>query len=231
MMVTDHSEQKKTIVFFAHKGGDDHITGAENYLLFLLKEMKERHHCIVVSPLQSMFTVKVAALETEVIITPYPMCWKLWQPDETIAEHLEKILVDPSKHELAGLIKEKQADLVVTNTSVNPLPAIAAKQVAVPVVWIASEVIAENEFTKETVSFIHHYSNWIIGVSNAVLKPFHTENLQRKTFLLHPTIDHNRIQLSVLNRQGELFRHKLRIKKKGSINRLYCCLYFTNQRV
>ncbi len=212
MVVTDHREQKKTIIFCAHKGADDHITGAENYFLFLMKEMQKRYHCILVSPIQSMLTAKVKKLAIEVLITPYPMCWQLWKPDETLIEQQKQLLSDPSHQQLTTIIKKKKADLVIVNTCVNPIPALAAKQLGVPVVWIISEVIAENIFSKQAVSFINQYSNWIIGVSNAVLKQFYQAKLQQKTFVLHPTVELKQLQLPLMKRNRELFRHKLRLK-------------------
>ncbi|OIJ18541.1 hypothetical protein BKP45_19045 [Anaerobacillus alkalidiazotrophicus] len=211
-MVINERGQKKTIVFCAHKGEDDHITGAENYLLFLMKEMQKHNHCILISPIHSMLTSKVKKLAIQVLITPYPMSWQLWKPDETLTKQQKQLLSDPSQKQLVSIIKQKKADLVIVNTCVNPIPALAAKQLGVPVVWIISEVITKNLFTKQAVSFINQYSNWIIGVSYAVLKPFHQANLHQKTFVLYPTVELKQLQLPLMKRNREIFRHKLRLK-------------------
>ncbi|MFA9556932.1 glycosyltransferase family 4 protein [Evansella sp. AB-rgal1] len=212
---------KKTILFFAHNGGDSHITGAENYLFTVIKESRGQYHCILISPLKSMLTAKIEQLGVEVKIIPYPMLWSIWNPNDKLLKEEKSFLSDNSIQKLTGMIKKKKADLVITNTTVNPMPAMAAKKAGVPVVWFLCEVMQVNEFTSDAVQLINRYSDFIVGISNAVLGPFKKESTTKKLYKLNPTFDMKEKKFNY--RKGN--RHKLRnrLKLKDS-DRLVCCM-------
>jgi glycosyltransferase involved in cell wall biosynthesis len=216
-LIKNNTDQKKTILFFSHKGGDNHITGAENYLLTFINELKSQYQCILVSPIQSLLATKVKKLGIEVVIIPYPMLWTVWKPDKMIKNEEQRLLSDQSLQKLEAIVKEKKADLVITNTCVNPLPAIAAKNVGISVVWIVCEVMANNAFTSQAVQLINRYSNWIVGISNAVVNPFKKENLIQKTLLLHPTIHIGKHKLDSFKVNRKSFRNQLRLKDSDKL--------------
>lgn len=216
-MVKKRKGPQKTILFFSHRGGETHITGAENYLLILLKELRGKYHCILVSPIQSLLAAKVRKLGIEVVITPYSMLWSIWKPDIMLGHEEQRLLSDQSLQKLVAIMKEKKADLVITNTCVNPLPAVAAKKSGIPVIWIVCEVIADNAFTSEAVQLINRYSDWIVGISNAVITPFKKENLVRKTFFLYPTTNIEQRKLDTLKRNRKILRKQLGLKNSDKL--------------
>ncbi|MCY9668269.1 hypothetical protein M5X11_25665 [Paenibacillus alginolyticus] len=70
---------------------------------------------------------------------------------------------------ILDLLLIHEPDVVITNTCVNILPAVAAKKLGIPVIWIIAETIQLNESTVLTVGLVDQYSDWIVGISHATL--------------------------------------------------------------
>lgn len=208
---------KKKILFFAHSGGTTHITGAENYLLTLIKESKSQFHCLLISPIRSMLTAAVEELGVQVLIIPYPMLWTVWNPDKKLVSDEKDLLANDSLKKLTDMIKNKKADLVITNTTVNPVPAIAAKKAGVPVVWILCEVIKDNAFTLDAVHLINRYSDFIVGISNAVITPFKRTHLTNKIFKLNPTFRLRKQRLDSSKEKSKNLRQSLKLKETDKL--------------
>ncbi|MNP84924.1 hypothetical protein D3C76_1844470 [compost metagenome] len=69
------------------------------------------------------------------------------------------------------MLRHARPDVVLVNTCVNVMPAMAAQELNIPVIWKITEVINQNAHTPVSVSIIERYSQWVIGISQAVMRP------------------------------------------------------------
>ncbi|WP_100404814.1 glycosyltransferase [Bacillus solitudinis] len=206
-------EKKRTILFFAHIGHKSFLTGSENYLLNLIKVLSNDFNCILVSPTMSLLISEVKQLNIPVRIINYPMVWEIWKPTKNIEKETNKMNIHTSTDHLMDLIEKLQPSFVFVNTSVNLVPAIAAKKAKVLVIWLINEVIENNPYTLKAVQTIDYFSDWIVGISNTVLQPFFEYNLNKKTFLLYPiTTIKSDFKSNLLH-----LRKKLKIKESSII--------------
>jgi glycosyltransferase involved in cell wall biosynthesis len=175
-------------MLFSHICCSNYITGAEKYLLFLIDELRSIFDCILVVPNEGVLSSEVKKMGQEVIVHPYPMITAIWKAGPSLYDEVHREVGNGSVNKLIDIMHKRNPDLIITNTCINPLPAVAAKNLGVPAVWIITEVIFDTPYTQQSVNFINHYSDWIIGISNTVFKPFASgKPLKRKWFILYPS--------------------------------------------
>jgi glycosyltransferase involved in cell wall biosynthesis len=176
----------KKILFFSHICCPTYITGAEKFLLFLISELIKLHKCSLVVPHQGILSQKAQKMGVEIIIQPYPKVTSIWRADPIMHQDVQK-MVQNDLSVLINLMHVRNPDLVITNTCINPLPAVAAKKIGISTAWIISEVITQNADTYQSVDLINRYADFIMGISKVVLQPFQRKKLQHKIFTLHPS--------------------------------------------
>lgn len=182
--------KRKHAVLFTHACLSDYITGAEKYLLLLLKALIHNHnyHCTLVAPCEGVLTDQARKSGATIIVHAYPKTTALWKPHSESSQQLQQLMQDSHMNELFKLIHSLSPDLVITSTSVNPLPAVAAKRIGVPLMWLLCEVIPETPWTDEVIAFMDRSSDWLIGISKAVINPFQQRGISRdKTAILYPS--------------------------------------------
>jgi len=73
---------------------------------------------------------------------------------------------------VTALLRRHRPDLVMPFTCINPLPALAAKALNIPVAWVVTEVMAGGPFRGLSAGWIAGRADRIAGVSRAALEPF-----------------------------------------------------------
>ncbi|WP_409341800.1 glycosyltransferase family 4 protein [Paenibacillus sp. MBLB4367] len=177
---------RSTIMLFSHICYTDHITGAEKFLLFLLGELKRMHDCILVVPNEGILSGEARKIGIDIIVQHYPITEALWEPQPNTQAKLEQALVAGYVNPLLDIMHIRQPDAVVTVTCVNPVPAVAAKRLGIPVIWLVTEMLLENEYTNDAVAFMNQHSDLIVGISHTMLAPYLRYGLSFKTNVLYP---------------------------------------------
>jgi glycosyltransferase involved in cell wall biosynthesis len=163
---------KPKALLFSHICYETHITGAEKMLLFLAKELQPHMSCTIVVPNEGVLSAEAQRFGIRTIVHQHPNVYELYTPDPYIEETLGRLQSGHEFGSLVNMLHMIQPDLVVTNTCVNALPAVAARLVGVPVAWIVAEAMIQNEYTPAAVAMIDRCADWLIGISHATLQPF-----------------------------------------------------------
>lgn len=177
---------RRKIMLFSHICYTDHITGAEKLLLFLLGELKRIHNCILVVPNEGILSGEARKIGIDVIVQHYPITEALWEPQQLTQAKLEQVLVAGYVNPLIDIMHIRQPDVVVAVTCVNPVPAVAARRLGIPVIWLVTEMLLENEYTNDAVAFMNQHSDLIVGISHTMLAPYLRYGLSYKTNVLYP---------------------------------------------
>ncbi|MFS0840016.1 glycosyltransferase [Paenibacillus sp. 1P03SA] len=164
----------RRIMLFSHLCSRQHITGAEKLLLFMARELKERHDCILVVPGEGVLSREARAAGVYTLVVPFPLVWEVYTPDAGLAGQLDGL---PAREpgalvELLRVLGQYRPDLVISNTCVNVLPPMAAKALGIPVLWMITEKMTDTAFTPVSADFIHRHADLVAGISEATLAPF-----------------------------------------------------------
>ncbi|MFD0694199.1 glycosyltransferase family 4 protein [Paenibacillus sp. GCM10027628] len=174
-------------LLFSHICNPDHITGAEKLLLFTILELGRQYDCTLVVPREGLLAVEARKHGIKTVIHSYPLLYAMYQPSPELPSMLQTMLKKPEYGSLLDILLLHEPDVVITNTCVNILPAVAAKKLGIPVVWMITETIQLNEATPYAVGFVDQYSDWIVGISYATLELFQTIGLDHKKFNIPPS--------------------------------------------
>lgn len=177
----------RRIMLFSHMCYPSHITGGEKLLLFFTRELSRTDLCQLVVPNEGILAERARGSGIEVIVQPYPLSPMMWEPGPRLDEELAHVLQPTHVNPVINLLHMHRPDLVVAATCINPLPAAAAKRIGIPVLWMITEAMCETPQTSHAVQIIDHYSDWILGISQTSLQPFHRAGLSHKVYLNYPS--------------------------------------------
>ncbi|PWW35528.1 MULTISPECIES: glycosyltransferase family 4 protein [Paenibacillus] len=180
---------KPKLMLFSHVCNTRSITGAEKLLLHFMREMASIFDCVLVVPQEGKLAGLARRFDIQVKVCFLPMLHGVYTPYRGIATDAEQLRHKPAYQDVVSLIRETGPDLVLTNTCVNVMPAVAAKSLQIPVIWKITEIIALNEHTNEAVQMIGRYSDWIIGISESAVAPFKQAGMSAKLTVISPTWD------------------------------------------
>jgi GT2 family glycosyltransferase len=203
---------RKRVMIFSHICYPTYITGAEKNLLFLLDELKNHYDCILVAPNEGHLTREAAKKGIEVIVFRYPMLWSIWQPSASLDVEFERLLSDRSMDILKSILHTKQPDLVISNSCINILPAVAAKGLGIPAAWWIQEVITQNAYTPKAVALIHRFADWILCLSNAVLNALKGTWEEAQSVLLYPSYRAEEMHPSTWKNERAVTRQNLGLR-------------------
>ncbi|WP_028552925.1 glycosyltransferase family 4 protein [Paenibacillus sp. UNC451MF] len=160
------------LMAFSHICSANRITGAEKFLLFLLKELRKVYACTLVVPSAGVLADFAAESGIKVEILPIPLLWSLYKPESNVKEDISlfKHLYDIAP--LIDLMHLCEPDFVITNTCINLAPALAAKEMHIPVGWIVNEVIPLTPYGYAAAEEIAQHADLLIGCSRTTLLPF-----------------------------------------------------------
>ncbi|NOU96528.1 glycosyltransferase [Paenibacillus sp. LMG 31456] len=178
---------KPTMMLFSHTYGSSFITGAERYVLMLAIEASEHFDCTLVVPESGILLTEAAQRGIHSIIHDIPIVRSMNDPEADLSPMMERKIKNHEHGGIMNLLHAHQPDIVLVNTCINPIPAIAAKTLGIPVVWCIAEKIAQHIHTRHSLELINRYSDWIIGMSDAALRPFRKAGFDKKLSLVPPT--------------------------------------------
>jgi glycosyltransferase involved in cell wall biosynthesis len=175
------------MLLFSHLCSVSHITGAEKLLLFMVQELSFDHECVLVVPNEGVLSSEASLRGIRVIVMYYPLLLSTYHPGPWLFGDLQRLLQEDAYRALASLLLAEEPDAVLANTCVNALPAAAAKTLGIPVAWMITETMMENEYIHLSVDLIDRYSDWIIGISCSTLRFFQHEKFGPKLCTLFPS--------------------------------------------
>jgi len=180
---------KPKLLLFSHVCNTRSITGAEKLLLHFMRESGSIFNCVLVVPQEGKLAGLARKIGIQVKICFLPMLHGVYTPYPGIANDIEQLRHTPAYQEVVSLIRETAPDLVLTNTCINVMPAVAAKSLQIPVIWKITEIIHSNEYTSEAVQMIGQYADWIMSISETAAAPFKQADMSDKLSVIPPTWD------------------------------------------
>ncbi|EFM08955.1 glycosyl transferase group 1 [Paenibacillus curdlanolyticus YK9] len=177
---------KPQLYVFSHICSPTYVTGAEKLLLFMLQELKPYFACTLVVPNNGYLSERAAAAGIPIFVLPVPLAVSLYLAQSHLLDELHQFRSTPEYAALVQLLADRRPDAVLVNTSVHPMPAIAAKELGIPVVWMLMETIRRTAFTAQAVGIIDQYADWIVGISESTLEPIQSNCPHRREWLLLP---------------------------------------------
>lgn len=175
------------VMLFSHICGTRFITGAEKYLSLLAKELSPHADCALVVPEEGILKWEAEANGIRTVIEPFSLLWSIYHPDGELERTEAAVLAEGKLAMLIQLLQQYRPNIVIVNSCVNALPAMAAKALGIPVVWMINEIIQEHPAAPQSVHFINRYADFIVGVSNHSLVKFRGIVPDDKLMLLPPT--------------------------------------------
>lgn len=177
---------KPKLMIFSHICSPVFVTGAEKLLLLFTREMVRRFQCIMVVPQIGAIAEKARELGVKVVVQDIPLCISLYTSAPTIPQEIAAMQRSPSWGRIHALLAEERPDCVLVNTSVHPLPALAAKAMGIPTVWVLMETVMDRPSKPLSVGLIASNCDIVVGISHSTLQPIHEFAPGARTFMLPP---------------------------------------------
>jgi glycosyltransferase involved in cell wall biosynthesis len=175
------------ILLFSHICNPNHITGAEKMLLFMTLELERHYACTLVVPREGLLAVEARNHGINTVVQSFPLLYEMYHPSAALPHLFQELLVHSELPGLIDLLFIHEPELVITNTCINILPAVAAKRLGIPVTWIIAETILMNAFTTFSVELMDQYADWIVGISSTTMQPLQSIMRSNKKFVLPPS--------------------------------------------
>ncbi|MDR9856683.1 glycosyltransferase family 4 protein [Paenibacillus sp. VCA1] len=201
---------KPKIMLFSHVCNTGSITGAEKLLLLFCLQITPYFECILVAPQEGKLTASARKQGMKVRIQSYPLLFGMYQPGEQLEQEAEALRHHADFGAVVRCIAETAPDIVLTNTIVNVMPAVAAKLLGIPVLWKITETMQTTAHTSAAIAVVEKYSDCLIAISEVSARVFRGA-VSRPITLLPPSSDDALLQPSQkLIRNG--YRKILRLK-------------------
>jgi glycosyltransferase involved in cell wall biosynthesis len=181
------------MLIFSHICTPQYITGAEKLLLFMVRELLPTFDCTLVVPNDGVIAEHARVLGIPIIMQDVPLINSLYSAESHMNDEIAEKQQSAKWPELIHLLNSERPDIVLTNTCVHPLPAIAGKSLGIPVVWTIMEAIRRTPYTSASAAVIERYSDYVLGISEASLAPLRTPGLLPKTSLIPPSWHHGEL--------------------------------------
>lgn len=178
---------KPKLLVFSHICSPHYITGAEKLLLFMVRELLQSYACTLVVPTEGVIAAQARKLGIPVAVQDVPLVVSLYSAVPTFEEDIARLQQGPEWRELFLLLARERPNGILVNTCVHPLPAIAAKLLGIPVIWSAMEQIRTTADQAAAAAVIERYSDYVLGISEATLKPLRTPGLLPRTTMIPPS--------------------------------------------
>ncbi|MFC4099623.1 glycosyltransferase [Paenibacillus xanthanilyticus] len=178
---------KPKMLVFSHICSPQFVTGAEKLLVFMLRELKPYFSCTLVVPTEGVIAQQARELGIPVIHHDVPIVVPLYLALPHLMGEIETYQRSEAWPALIELIRREQPDVAFVNTTVHPLPAIAAKMLGIPVIWSVMEAIRFTPHTADSAALIEHCADLVVGISEATLAPLRTPGLLPKSIIIPPS--------------------------------------------
>ncbi|XID95700.1 glycosyltransferase family 4 protein [Paenibacillaceae bacterium WGS1546] len=180
------NEARPKLLIFSHICSPTFVTGAEKLLLLFTREFVLRFQCVLVVPQEGSISQRAKALGVRVVVLDIPLCISLYTAAPTLSDELETMKKHASWAQIHGLLAAERPEYVLVNTSVHPLPAMAAKAMGIPTVWMLMETVMDRPEKHLSISIMTGNSDLIAGISQSTLQPIQELAPQANTALLTP---------------------------------------------
>ncbi|MFC4596954.1 glycosyltransferase family 4 protein [Cohnella hongkongensis] len=177
---------KPKLVIFSHICSPISVTGAEKLLLLFARELVRRFQCVMVVPQQGIIAEKAKELGVRIVVQEIPLCISLYTAASTIVQEIADMQRHPSWGRIHALLEEERPDCVLVNTTVHPLPAMAAKAKGIPTLWVLMETVMDRASKQTSVELVASNCDLVIGISHSTLQPIRELAPHARTFLLSP---------------------------------------------
>jgi glycosyltransferase involved in cell wall biosynthesis len=200
---------RKKMLCFSHMCSPQFISGAEKNLLFFIEEIRSWVDALLVVPNEGMLSIEARRRHVPVLVVDFPAIPRFLWPKASFPEELARMMSSNYLHNVDEVLLREKPDVVITNTTINPLPAIAAKKQGIPVAWWVREVIPTNPYYENVIDFIDRHSDWIPGSSNTVLQRF----AENKRVRIYPSWRDEDYQPQAWGEYRNMMRQKLKLDK------------------
>ncbi|ASA23899.1 glycosyltransferase [Paenibacillus donghaensis] len=203
---------KATIVLFSHVSNTRSITGAEKLLLFFSRELSVYFHCILVAPEDGKLTRLARSSGLQVELMPIPLVYGMYTPYGGLEADIGKLKESREYRALSGWLAALRPAFIITSTCVHALPALAAKQLNIPVIWKISETMTVNEYTPLSAGVIDRNSDEILAISHTVASCFPEDIRQAKVTQLPPSWNEQDLMQDAWSKLRGERRRELRVR-------------------
>lgn len=185
---------KPKLLIFSHICNPVLVTGGEKVLSLFMRELVHHYDCVLVVPEIGVIARKARTIGIRLIVMDIPLCFSLYTCSPTVFHDIDNLMRQPSWRMLDALLSYERPDAVIVNTSVHPLPAMAAFSKGIPTAWLLMETLYDTPQRDKCAAFIASHCDVIVAMSKTVLKPFRQANNVRAAYVLPPYLE-----------RGELF--------------------------
>ena len=133
----------KNILFANHLSGDDYFGGGELYFLWLCAKVNSLpgFRSFFLNNKEGDIVAQAKECGIDNLLSPYSLLWEMnYGPgrfrasfDVFLKRNAGDIVM------LKELMGKNDISLILVNCAVNPLPAVAAKELGIPVIWMVNE--------------------------------------------------------------------------------------------
>ncbi|GFN31013.1 glycosyltransferase family 4 protein [Paenibacillus xylaniclasticus] len=222
---------KPRLFVFSHICSQTYVTGAEKLLLFMLRELEPYFQCTLVVPNEGYLSTSALARGISIGVQPIPISVPLYLAQPHLLDELHQFRSEADYAALVHLLASQRPDAVLVNTAVHPMPAIAAKELGIPVVWSLMETIRSTPHTADAVALIHKYSDWIVGISESTLQQvrMYYPHLDDKIILLPPSWHPEDLSPESWQSNRELRRSGLAVRPQHQLIGFIASSIYTNK--
>lgn len=197
---------KPKLLVFSHICNPVLVTGGERVLSLFLGELAAHYECVLVVPEFGAIARKAKAAGIRTVVLDIPLVFSLYTGSATVAQDIENLTRQPIWRTLHALLLHESPDAVMVNTSVHPLPAIAAYARGIPTVWLVMETLYDTPHRDRCADIIASHCDIVVGMSQTVLKPFHAARKAKAKFVLSPFLEREELVPDVWGQARTQFR-------------------------
>ncbi|WP_027087886.1 glycosyltransferase family 4 protein [Cohnella panacarvi] len=188
---------KPKLLIFSHICNPVLVTGGEKVLSLFLRELVRHYECVLVVPEIGVIAHKARAIGIRLIVMDIPLCFSLYTCSPSAFHDIDNLMRQPAWRKLDALLAYERPDAVMVNTSVHPLPAMAAFSKGIPTAWLLMETLYDTPLRDQCAAFIASHCDVIVGMSRTVLKPFRKTSNVRAAYVLPPYLERSELFPSV----------------------------------
>ncbi|MFC5528498.1 glycosyltransferase family 4 protein [Cohnella yongneupensis] len=177
---------KPKLLIFSHICNPVLVTGGEKVLSLFLQELVIHYDCVMIVPEFGAIAHKAKSIGIRTVVLDIPLCFSLYTCAPSVFQEIETLKQQPAWRTVHALLAHERPDVVMVNTSVHPLPAMAAYSRGIPTVWLLMETLYDTVHRDKCAAFIAANCDIIVGMSRTVLKPFQGVKHARKTYKMPP---------------------------------------------
>lgn len=173
------------ILFVAHIAYPSTLGGACKSLLSMVEGISGKYQPVVACPNEGMLSAALRSKGIPVQIAGKPV-WGFLHPSSGAAGEAYLAAVKHGAEDgFRRAIQQVKPSVVHVNSIVNPVEALTAKKMGVPVVWHVREILPRYPGSSAVLRLVHDTADHVLVISRAVERAFLEEGLSSKITLLY----------------------------------------------